>query len=777
MSTASRLVGACLQAIPNSAHRLQAGSYLLLAVATFAQPGQRPAPHLAFAYPAGGQQGTTFTVSIGGQNLNATAAAHFSHLGLTANILGYERPLTQKEINDLREEQQQLQDKRIAARGDKAKAPFTAKDEARSAEIRALLAKRGNRQISPVLAETVTLEVTIAADAAPGEHEVRLRTPNGLSNPMVFCVGQLREVGEPVQIATSAPRDPRANRETDPRSNRPKTELAVTIPTVVNGQILPGEVDHFRFAARKGQRVVLVAHARSLIPYLADAVPGWFQATLALFDAQGRELAYSDDYRFNPDPVLCYDIPADGDYVVEIKDAIFRGREDFVYRLSIGELPFVTGINPLGAACGGRETFELTGWNLPSDKLALDTKDRRPGTFFVSVRGQTQLSNPVRIALDGHTNTRETEPNNRPDTAQALTLPITVNGRIDRAGDSDVFRFEGKAGAEIVAEVFARRLGSPLDSVLKLTDAAGKTIASNDDYEDKAFGLLTHHADSRLTCKLPADGTYFITVADTQHQGGADYAYRLRVSPPQPDFELRVTPSSVNVRSGASTPLTVFALRHDGFAGEILLGLRNVPRGFALSGARIPPGEDKVQITLTAPFNVSDEVVGLSLAGTGMIDGKPVTHVAVPAEDMMQAFAYKHLVPARDFMADVTGRGAAFRVVTRGVVRLAPGGTTRIQISAPTSRANGAVHFELIDPPAGITIAKSTAGSGDTVNVFIACDPAKVKAGTQGNLLLNGFAERAGPNAAKAKAAPRQSLGAVPAIPFEVAGAPASSAQ
>src|SRR6185369_1395468 len=47
-------------------------------------------------------------------------------------------------------------------------------------------------------------------------------------------------------------------------------------------------------------------NARALIPYLADAVPGWFQATLALRDAKGRELAYDDDFRFNPDPVLAF---------------------------------------------------------------------------------------------------------------------------------------------------------------------------------------------------------------------------------------------------------------------------------------------------------------------------------------------------------------------------------------------------------------------------------------------------------------------------------------
>ena len=154
------------------------------------------------------------------------------------------------------------------------------------------------------------------------------------------------------------------------------------------------------------------------------------------------------------------------------------------------------------------------------------------------------------FAVDTLPESLEQEPNNAPATAQRVTLPIIVNGRIDAPGDADVFRFEGQAGGEIVAEVQARRLNSPLDSVLQLTDAAGKQIAFNDDYEDKGAGLNTHHADSYLRATLPANGTFYLHLGDTQRKGGAEYAYRLRVSPPRPDFELRVVPSSLSIRGG-----------------------------------------------------------------------------------------------------------------------------------------------------------------------------------------------------------------------------------
>ena len=123
-------------------------------------------------------------------------------------------------------------------------------------------------------------------------------------------------------------------REKDDKNGKADAELSITLPAVVNGRLIPGDVDRLQFPlppagavhARatsiaivsrpaRGRISSCVVSARDLMPYLADAVPGWFQATLTLYDASGHEVAYDDDYRFQPDPVLHYKIPADGDYV------------------------------------------------------------------------------------------------------------------------------------------------------------------------------------------------------------------------------------------------------------------------------------------------------------------------------------------------------------------------------------------------------------------------------------------------------------------------------
>ena len=88
-----------------------------------------------------------------------------------------------------------------------------------------------------------------------------------------------------------------------------EVEQQITLPCTVNGQIASGEENRYRFHAHKGQRLVFSTQARELVPFLADAVPGWFQPVMAIYDAAGKEVAYNDDYRFNPDPVIFFEVP------------------------------------------------------------------------------------------------------------------------------------------------------------------------------------------------------------------------------------------------------------------------------------------------------------------------------------------------------------------------------------------------------------------------------------------------------------------------------------
>jgi len=638
-------------------------------------------PYIGYVYPAGGQQGTTFQVKLGGQGLNDVNGVTVTGTGVSAKIQAYFPKIGPQELTLLHE---QLRELMKMKRGGKPRRGNDAEMDAMTSDMDSMEANQARtatkttvlgtlaagqqkqdsidgfiqrikrrideyvqRPASASISSLAFVEVTIASDAEPGPRELRLVTPRGVSNPLVFYVGQVPETAREPMLTSHFQV---LGKEELAQRKRPaeEVEVRVNIPCTMNGQIASGEVNQYRFEARKGQRLVVSVAARTLIPYIADAVPGWFQPVLILYNAKGKEVAYNDDFRFKPDPVLCFTVPEDGEYVLAITDALFRGREDFVYRITIGEQPMITSLFPLGARGGAPRAVRMKGCNLEGAELLLPPKDAGPGLFEVVANQAGTLSNRVPFALDTLPEDFDKESNNDPAHAQKVKLPLIVNGRIDRSDDWDVFQVAGRAGETIVAEVTARRLDSPLDSILKVTDASGKLLAANDDYQDAGSGVNTHHADSYLMVKLPADGNYFVHLGDAARSGGEEYAYRLRLSLPQPDFALRLVPSSIALRARSSAAVTVYAIRKDGFTGDIKLSLKNPPEGFACSPITLPGTQNMIRFTVKTTLTSTEQPVALRVEGQAVVGKKTIVHEAVPTEDRMQAFLWRHLVPAED---------------------------------------------------------------------------------------------------------------------------------
>lgn len=637
-------------------HHVIFGLVSLLTIAPAALAQTRP--YIGFVYPAGGQQGTTFQVRLGGQGLDDVHQALVTGTGVTARVVDYQRRLNPQEIQLLREQLTILKKAKpqpaammsmMAAENTPA-GKGVAIDAATKdlvARIEQRMAAYVQRPACSAISNLVTIEVTVEKGAASGPRELTLATQRGVSNPLIFHVGQLPEVSrKPMSTAHFQV----LGKERLALRKRPADEVeqTITLPCTLNGQIASGELNRYRFQARKGQRLVISTEARQLNPYVADAVPGWFQPVMTLHDANGREVAYSDDYRFKPDPVILCEVPKDGEYVLTITDAIYRGREDFVYRVSIGELPFITSIFPLGGQTGASAKIEMKGWNLEGARLTPPPPDAGPGAHAVFATRSGMVSNRVPFEMGTLPELREVEPNNDLSRAQNVTLPIILNGRINRSDDWDVYQFAGQAGQTIVAEVSARRLESPLDSFLKLTDAAGNVLAFSDDHADPEAGDNTHHADSYLMFKLPAAGTYFVHIGDTARHGGEEYAYRLRISPPRPDFALRIVPSSVSLRSKSTASITVHAIRKDGFNAPIQLVLKDPPAGFSASPVNLPPTTPSARLTLKTTAVDTKQPVALQIEGRAKLQNQTIVRTAVPAEDRMQAFLWRHLVPAQD---------------------------------------------------------------------------------------------------------------------------------
>jgi hypothetical protein len=777
---------------------------------------QQNSPHAAFVYPAGGRLGSIFEATVGGQYLDGAKEAFFAGDGVKAEIIGFSKPLAQKELDDLRAQLKELEQSHAKAPAGAKTAPspqaaqqpggtaankpeftitpasaaasptkdgqtaatpapprvatpWTPEDRKLAADLRKQIDATMRMRAAPALSQSVLLRVTVDAHAAFGNHELRLLTNQGLTNPLNFLVDRFPETTRPLQhVPLSLAAGGGLPLSVQARAEASAVPLQIALPAIVNGQMMPGSTDRYSFHANKGQKIVIAAMTRALIPFMSDAVPGWFQAVLTLTDSKGKELASADHFRFNQEPVIEEEIAEEGDYILSVRDVLNRGREDFVYRIAMGEIPYVTGIFPMGGKSGAHTRVEAEGWNLAATQFKLSPSEPGIHEFPAGEKGWSG-ENSVAFSVDTLSETVQKQKSSGAANAQRIKLPQVVNGRIDHPGDVHFFRIEAKAGEEIVAEVEARRLGSPLDSALTLTDAHGKQLAFNDDFEDKGAALLTHQADSQLIYRFPAKGTYYLQLADTEQNGGPDFAYRLRISHPRPDFEVRVAPSSINLRPGRTIPATVLLIRRDGFDGAVTLRIKDGPPGLALGGGTIPAGTDTVRISLTAPSEATATPHRFALEGEASIDGGTVRHTGVPAEDMMQAFAWRRLVPTQEAMLFVFGndRRKPLWSPFESRLRLPVGGAALLRLALPPGQMGNQIQLALDDPPDGIGIT-DVSQTGGFLQIHISADR-KVKPGLSGNLIVEASALK--PSAAsdpQAKNKRPVPLGILPAIPFEV---------
>lgn len=140
----------------------------------------------------------------------------------------------------------------------------------------------------------------------------------------------------------------------------------------------------------------------------------------------------------------------------------------------------------------------------------------------------------------------------------------------------------------------------------------------------------------------------------------------------------------------------------------------------------------------------------------------------------MQAFAYRHLVPAKELKIAFAGGGKpASRkpgppVAEIGPIKIPAGGTTKVHVAMSLATFSGKVQLELSEPPDGITI-KNVSFSRDGSEILLASEDGKAKPGLKGNLIVNAFASAGAPRKApKGQAQARVPIGTLPAIPFEV---------
>jgi hypothetical protein len=657
---------------------------LILALAPAAVAGAQTAgPIITSVYPAGGERGTTVQVVAMGQNLGQATAVSCTN-GVTAKVV--------------------------------------------SAKALPSVKNRSSQTIS--VNSVATLSLVIPPEARIGLADLRLVTPGGVSNRVWFDVGELPEVTE-----------------TQSNTTFEKAEALPELPLTVNGQLKEGgRRDFFRFAAKAGQTIVCRVQARALLPYIADAVPGWNDMCLTLYEAGGREMMTVDDNGSDPDPVLVFQPPHDGDYVLEARDVLLRGREDWVYRLSVGELPQVTQVFPLGGRRGSTTKVHLWGVNLPTDTLDVPLAENSPNVLRLRVPGKLS-SNEFWFAAGDYAEVLATPSHSTSETAEKIDWPAVINGRIDHPGQVDCYRLAVQKGQTLLMETQGCRLRSPVDSLLTLLSPKGQQAAQNDDFTDPDSGLIPQQLDSRLIYTFTTSGNYCLQVRDTQGKGGPAYGYRLIVAPARPDFVLRVMPENLRVSRGDTAVVRVQAVRKDGFDKPIRIMVGGLPPGAVASQAEILPGRDRVALTISVPADAPLGVVSPSVSGAADVGGQTVVRAAGPAEEMSQAFSYKHILPTQELaLAVVSESSSAFSAFTLTLsgastepIEVVQGGQTEVRVHAVRPPGDPAViTLRTSDLGPGLAVKLTPIEPADSDETVIVTVNRNAPVGRLSNLILAG---------------------------------------
>lgn len=492
--------------------------------------------------------------------------------------------------------------------------------------------KRGGKALvgfaGPLVGGIAPVEVTVPDDPTVTALQITPRAVNGLH-------------GWPIFVAIS---DLDEGVEQEP-NNEPAKANRVAVPGAVTGRFQEaGDIDHFIFAAKKGQRLLLDVETHEL------GSPT--EVYLVLRDAKGTQVAMSNPtvaarIDFNP--------PADGDYTLAVEHLLYWGGPAETYRLTIR--PYEPGYT----LTLGIDRFDVPPGGVVPVGIFLARRDYN-GPIEVSVAGPAGVSGQVAVA------TGQNAPPNQPVAQLFLraapqlaagTYPITIQGKATINDKPIVERASVRA-------VVAANLSSlpyppptlthqvalgvtekpPFTLVLKLDhpegtrgQPVGLTVTATrvaGFAEEIALTPVNLPANVAPALKnVPKDkneiqvqlnpaanaalGTFTVSVSGKAKHAGKEYAFTavpasLVLVPP---FELKADAAPLTLEPGGKGVLKITATRKGGYQGPIALEIRNLPANVTAAKATIAAGQQSAEVEVTAAANAAaGEKADVNVLGT-----------------------------------------------------------------------------------------------------------------------------------------------------------------
>ncbi|HEV2494219.1 MAG TPA: hypothetical protein VG204_14225 [Terriglobia bacterium] len=222
-------------------------------------------------------------------------------------------------------------------------------------------------------------------------------------------------------------------------------------------------------------------------------------------------------------------------------------------------------------------------------------KDVAPGIHRFRIQTPLGTSGMAVLDIGALPEVNAEKSKDSPAPAQWVELPSTLVGTVAAPGATGRYQFQGKAGEDLVFEVVASALGSELESMLVLSDAAGQVLAEAGDKEESP--------DAVLTAKLPADGKYTIAISDREKGGGMDHFYRLNAGPLP--YITRVFP--LGVRAGQPSDVTLSGINL-GTAGAVRVTPPKWADGWTTMPLEIKAGQEQSLNTVKLAVGNEPEV-------------------------------------------------------------------------------------------------------------------------------------------------------------------------
>ncbi len=432
-------------------------------------------------------------------------------------------------------------------------------------------------KISEAKDKEVKAIFTVAEDCPIGEHALRLRTAGGVSALRLFYVGALPSLEE---------KEP---------NNEPAKAQAVALNTTVQGTIGNEDIDWFSVEAKKDQRLSFEIEGARLGRTMFDPI-------ITVQDSAGKIVASSDDT-----PLLGHDgfvsllAPADGKYLIQVRDVTYTGAGHF-YRMHVGTFPRPAAIFPLGGKVGETLAAKFIGDPTGDFTQSITLPGAVTEKFGAEANHDGLAASPNWLRVTTLANAESVKAGSTAANAPLLNLPapLAYNGVLETKGDAAFFKFKAKKDQNLDFQVYARRLGSPLDSVLTILDAKGKSLGNNDD----AAG----NPDSATRVKIPEDGEYTVKVADQLNRGGPRFTYRVEIAEVQPALTLSIpdtarydneTRKSIVVPRGNRFAV-LLNINRDVFNGDLNIACDGLPAGVKAEADTVPGSLSAVPVVFEA---------------------------------------------------------------------------------------------------------------------------------------------------------------------------------